>query len=314
MRPLLECDTIQIEITNQCHHRCSNCTRLVGHHPKPYFMDFDQFKQAVDSMEGFPKMVGVMGGEPLLHPEFDKFCDYLKSKIPAEQCGLWTCFPDGKEHHRGRIASTFGNIFLNDQSRNDILHGPVLVASEELPIEPMGRDMLIDRCWVQNYWSASINPHGAFFCEIAAALSMLLSDKADGWPVEKHWWARVPKHYVEQMDKYCVKCGAAMPLKKRFSFEGIDDISPGMLALLKDKSPKIKKGDFKIHNLMLEQDDRKIATYKDEEYRSGIAARYGMFLVLQKSGFQRPYLDKNYKGPAGNGGNIIDFSEEKARA
>lgn len=313
MRPLIKCDTIQIEITNHCHRRCANCTRLVGHHPKPYFMDFDMFKRAVDSFENFPKMVGIMGGEPLLHPEFDKFCDYLKSKIPAEQCGLWTCFPEGKEHHRGRIAATFGNIFLNDQSRNDIMHGPILVASEELPIEPMGRDMLIDRCWVQNYWSASINPHGAFFCEIAAALSMLLSDEPDGWPVGKHWWARVPRHYAEQMDKYCTKCGAAMPLKKRASCESVDDISPKMFELLKDKSPKIKRGDFKIHNLMLEQDDRQIATYKDETYRAKIAERYGMFLVLQESGFQRPYLDKKYKGPVKGGGNIIDFAEEKAR-
>lgn len=301
MRPILEMDNIQIEITNACHKACSNCTRFIGHHPKPYFMDFETFKRAVDSMAGFPKMTGMMGGEPLLHPEFSKFCDYMHSKIPAAQCGLWTCFPAGKEHHRERIAKTFGNIFLNDQGRNDILHGPLLVASEELDIEPMARDLLIDRCWVQNYWSASINPHGAFFCEVAAALSMLLSDEPDGWPVEPQWWARVPKHYVEQMDKYCMKCGAAMPLKKRPSTDGIDDISSKMFEMLKDKSPKIKRGDYKLHSLHFEQDDRKTATYKDENYRAEIAGRYGMFLMLNDRGFQTPFVKKQFVGK----GNLV---------
>jgi hypothetical protein len=31
-------------------------------------MDFETFKKAVDSLEGFDGMVGVMGGEPTLHP------------------------------------------------------------------------------------------------------------------------------------------------------------------------------------------------------------------------------------------------------
>ena len=43
---------IQIDITNACFHRCSNCTRFCGHHKKPFFMDFETFKRAVDSFEG----------------------------------------------------------------------------------------------------------------------------------------------------------------------------------------------------------------------------------------------------------------------
>ena len=72
MRPLLNMDTIQLEITNACPNRCGNCTRFVGHHPKPFFMDFEFFKKAVDSMVTYPKMTGIMGGEPLLHPDFEK--------------------------------------------------------------------------------------------------------------------------------------------------------------------------------------------------------------------------------------------------
>lgn len=292
MRSLIDMDTIQIEITNHCHNRCSNCTRLIGHHPQPYFMDFEQFKQAVYSMIGYPKMVGIMGGEPLLHPEFEKFCDYLYDKISPEQCGLWTCFPPGKEHYRQIIAKTFGNIFLNDQSRDDILHGPVLVASEELPGEDWFKWYLIDKCWVQNAWSASINPQGAFFCEIAAALSMIFDSEetSEGWNVTPGWWKRNPMDFVRQMEKYCVMCGCAMPLKKRESVDGRDDISPEMLDRLKTISPKIKQKKYVEHDLTICHDVRQTATYKDRIYRDEIAARYGMFLMLNDRGFHTPYL------------------------
>jgi hypothetical protein len=295
MRPLLDCDTVQIEITNACTMQCSNCTRLVGHHPKPYFMEFDQFKAAVDSLIDYPKMVGMMGGEPLLHPEFERFCEYLGSKIPAGRCGLWSTFPKGKEHYRDIIVKTFGNIFLNDHSRTDILHGPILVASEEIDCEQWLKDYMIDKCWVQNYWSASINPRGAFFCEVAAALSMLLKEGI-GWEVKPGWWKKSPKDFVEQMDTYCKHCGGAMPLNLRPSCEGVDDISPMMFKKISATSPKIKRGCYQIHDLKFSQDKKRVASYKEMQYRECIANRYGLSLALNPKGFCTPYLRPEAEG------------------
>lgn len=298
MRPIIDMETVQIEITNACGHQCSNCTRLVGHHPKPYFMDFDTFKNAVDSMAEFPssRIVGMMGGEPLLHPEFERFCKYMQEKLGPDRCGLWTCFPEGKEHYRQTVVDTFGNIFLNDHTRADVLHGPVLVASEELDMYQWYKDYRINHCWVQNTWSASINPHGAFFCEVAAALSMLLETQETtlGWKVEPDWWKRSPKDFTAQMERYCVKCGCAMPLMRRESTDGRDDISPKMLELLRKTSPKLKRGKYvkaKINEF--HEDNRPTATYKDQEYRDKIAARYGIFLALRDSGYLKPHLIQN---------------------
>ncbi|MCP4988357.1 MAG: radical SAM protein [Colwellia sp.] len=298
MRPLVDMDTIQIEITNHCHKRCSNCTRLCGHHPSPYFMGLDYFKKAVDTMVDYPNMTGIMGGEPLMHPQFEEMCEYLHSKIKPDQCGLWTCFPKGKEHYREIVAKTFGHIFLNDQSRSDILHGPILVASEEITtLTEFEKWYLINECWVQKYWSASITPHGAFFCEIAAALSSLFDDAKpiQAWDIESRWWEKIPKDFKEQMEKYCVKCGAAMPLKKRESVDGRDDISPGMLDKLKDVSPKLKQDKYIKHNLQLERDNRQSATYKDFDYRNDIAARYGMFLTINARRFWTPHLKSDWE-------------------
>jgi hypothetical protein len=77
-------------------------------------------------------MIGFCGGEPLLHPNFGHMTSYARSKIRPERLGLWTCFPKGYEHYREDICETFGNLLLNDHTRPDILHAPILVAAEEV--------------------------------------------------------------------------------------------------------------------------------------------------------------------------------------
>jgi hypothetical protein len=286
---------IQIEITNYCHNSCSGCTQFCGHHPKPYHMDLDQFKEAIDSMAGYPGQVGIIGGEPLLHPQFEQICEILqKSQTPYEQRGLSTCFPPGKEHYREIITKTFGNVFLNDQSINNIMHVAVLVSSQELNLEQWMKDYLINKCWIQLTWSACINPHGAFFCEVAGGMSMLFNLGGE-YKIEPKWWTRSPKDFIEQMEKYCTLCGAAMPLRKRPSCEEIDDVSPLMLERLRSISPKIKRGKYALHDLSMEIDNRPMFAYKDIKYRDSIAARYGMFLMINERGYQTSFLKQDWK-------------------
>jgi len=244
-------------------------------------------------MVGYPKMVGFMGGEPLLHPKFEEYCKYAQSKIPKMQLGLWTCLPKGFENYRGVICETFGNIFLNDHTRSDVYHCPILVGIEEIYKDPREMFYVIDHCWIQNYWSASINPKGAFFCEIAASMSLLF-DGNKGWPVEQGWWYRTPKDFREQIEEYCPKCGCALPLKRRVSIEEIDDISPRNLERLKGKSKKIDAGKYKLSDLTLETNPAPMASYKDERYRQKIAARYGIYLSINEKCFQTPYLAKSF--------------------
>lgn len=297
MKPIRENDTIQIEVTSFCPKNCSNCTRFCGHYKRPWFMTFDEFKRAVDSLADFQAAqgVGMMGGEPVLHPQFEQFCDYMASKIPAERCGIWTCCPDlgskEKNLHAGEIiARTFGTIFPNDHTRPDVLHHPFLVSIDELINDQRDMDYMIDRCWAQKAWSASVNPNGAFFCEIAASLSMLFGMRQSAWTVEKGWWHRTPIDYWKQIEEFCHLCGGPLPVLSRYSVEEIDDISPKMLSRLQAiGSPKIKRGEFKIHNLQMQMENRQMASYKDQSYREGIIRRYGLFLVMNTRGFIVPF-------------------------
>lgn len=290
MRPLLDMDTIQIEITNACVCECSNCTRLVGH-AKPFMMAMDEFKNAVDTLVDFPKMIGMMGGEPLIHPLFEEMCRYLRSRIPRERCGLWTTLPNGREHLAQVVAETFGNVLLNDHTYGELYHGPILVSPDDLHLDEFSKWYSIDHCWIQNSWSASITPKGAFFCEVAAALDYVFQGPG-GWPVEPGWWKKTPKDYIEQMERSCTKCGAPYKLKARKDTEEIDDISYSNLQRLAElKSPKVGRGRFAIYTAGIITEEFHINQFrKDDQYFSKIAGRYGLGLRANSIGYLEPYL------------------------
>jgi hypothetical protein len=190
------------------------------------------------------------------------------------------------------IVRTFGNILLNDHTRADILHHPFLVAIKEIIPDRTRMFNQIDKCWAQLSWSPSINPNGAYFCEMAASFSMLFSGSMKGWPVKKEWWLATVKDYAAQIEHFCPRCGGAANLKRRPSISKVDDISPGNLELLKPFSARVQKGLYQIHNLrqVAECDMGQMQSYKDQQYRDIIAARYGIFLVINKEGFNDPRL------------------------
>lgn len=269
-------------------------------------MSLEQFKRVVDSLQGYTSMVGVIGGEPLLVPWAAEQFAYLRSKFPREQLGLWSVFPHGEKYVKLResICETFGNILLNDHTRPDIMHAPILVASGEHFDNLDDLYVAADACWVANRWSPSVTNKGAFFCEVAGELDQLF-DGPGGWEVKPGWWKKTPKDYTEQIERWCVKCGGCMPLARRSSQDEKCDISEGNFEALKGKSRKVDRGDVYVHKKGEFQFDRALMkdqgypeqVYKDAEYRQRIAARYGIYLVMNERGYWDPRLMSNFRPP-----------------
>lgn len=265
MKPIYEAAVIQIEVTNNCDHMCANCTRFVGHHKKTYFMDLETIEKAIDSLDGFTGMIGCMGGEPSLHPQFADILKLFQEKIPDKnRRGLWTDGFNWKKYD-SLIRETFpiGNIVYNDHSTDDKgYHQQLLIAADEIIEDKELMWELIDNCWVQKRWSPSINPKGCFFCEVAAAMDMLF-DGPGGWPIEKGWWKKTPDdpEFQEQVKRYCTKCSAAIPLDIASSHSNYDFVSPGNAELLeKVASPKYMSGKMQLYD--------KLYTRKDYEKNS----------------------------------------------
>ncbi len=300
MQSLIEKDAIQIEITNACMNDCSNCTRFCGHFPKPYFMPLEDVKMAIDSLDDFPKMVGIMGGEPLLHPQFEQICLYLQQARPKIKCGLWSSFPKGREHYAELICNTFGSVLLNDHSLEPgIPHQPVLTAIKDYVSDESLMWFLIERCKIQRSWSAAINPRGAFFCEIAAALSLLFNrsgvDAHDpvAWKIEKGWWKKDVIDFHDQMRCYCPHCGMAINHRPRLDTEGIDDMSPGNFELVA-KSGNVRKISREKYHIYNEgcADNIWFNSFRRNnfDYFAAIASRYGIKLSFNEIGYFKPEL------------------------
>lgn len=269
---------IQIDITNACIHKCSNCTRFCGHYKKPFYMDFETFKKAVDSFDGYCGTVGIMGGEPTLHPEFSRFLEYLnehsyypkaenllvrptkdfmKTVAQMEQnntfinnehgikrnCvlgyGLWSALSSKYSDYYELIQDTFNFQALNDHT-NIMYHAPIMIRRKDMHLSDEEWIKIRDDCWAQKEWSATITPKGAFFCEIAGALDILF-DGPGGWKIEPGWWKRTPDQFGDQL-KWCELCGIALNTFTRDANEEVDDMSAWWYETLSELgSPKVKK-------------------------------------------------------------------------
>ena len=219
-------------------------------------------------MKGFKGTVGIMGGEPTLHPEFEKFVSYYRENIGYDdfttacykptsnfvnhilanayninycnQRGLWTSVGPKYYEHFELIQDTFGYQLVNDHS-NPSMHETLMATRNELGIPDDKWLKLRDNCWIQNLWSASITPKGAFYCEVAAAMDATLGGPG-GWKIEQGWWKRTPADFADQLH-WCEICSAALPMPKRDAREEVDDVSPiWRQKLIQIDSPKLKRG------------------------------------------------------------------------
>ena len=207
---------VQIDVTSACVHRCSNCTHLVGRYRHPWHMSPAQYEAAVLAVRDHPGAVGMIGGEPQIHPDFAELCEILQRHIPRERRALFTAI-----RPRPIAKRTFGQLHLN-AFKGSCWHQPVLVASSL--VVSNWRDYA-SRCWLRDRWSCSVTPKGFYFCEVAGAMAMLINGPA-GIPPAPGCWNRPPATYEEQAAFWCSRCGVCLPLKARRASDEIDDVCP----------------------------------------------------------------------------------------
>jgi hypothetical protein len=252
---------LQIDVTNACGRACSNCTRLVGHSTKTWFMDLDTFANACQIGREFlersdpdagaspprQKVVGVIGGEPLLHPDFPDLCKIIAQTIPdRRQRGLWTAIPLLGHKYEGLIYRTFGYLNHNPHTaENPSRHQPVLVAIQDVIQDDAEMWRLIERCPLQREWCSSINPDGFYFCEVAAAMERVDGRPLTAIPAHSGCWSYDLESYAKQKERWCYRCGMALPLVPRLDSERRDDISATNLRWLKEAgSPRVAGGRY----------------------------------------------------------------------
>lgn len=232
---------LQIMVTRACDLACHHCTQGSNLAGKPAMMTPDEFDTACASLDGYFGVVGMFGGNPALHPQFDELCRIMRARFPFQQRGIWCNHPRGKG---ATMRVTFNprhsniNVHLSAEARaefardwpectpyikgerEDSLHGSPWVAMRDVVPDEDERWRLIGDCDVNRYWSALIGVvpgRGlrAYFCEIAYAQAALHGEALPdtGLPVTPGWWRQPMEAFRAQVETHCHACG--IPLRRR---------------------------------------------------------------------------------------------------
>lgn len=234
---------LQIKVTNVCDLDCKNCSVAVGIARKlkrKIVMSPDQFRTACRSLKGFSGVIGMFGGNPCIHPEFEKLCEIFREEIPnQDQRGLWSnrLFGHGKVCRETfspihsnlnvhQVQEAYDEIkrdwpearVLHSGLENPSHHGPIFGSMTELG---MSEDEMWDKigsCYVNQTWSAEITVVAdqllGYFCEIAATMAELENDPRQGTPIVPGWFSRPMSSFRDQVHAYCTKCLVSMNPRK----------------------------------------------------------------------------------------------------
>lgn len=233
---------LQIWVTRACDMACTHCTQGSNLAGKPGMMTPEQFEDAcfslcdqVASTAGYFGVVGMFGGNPCVHPQFDELCAIMRKWIPFEQRGLWSNNLNG---HGVTCRKTFNpdvsnlNVHQSEEAYEEMLrdwplcqpkglyedsrHSPTLVAMQDMEDMNDGeRWKLIGACDVNQRWSALIGVFRGelrgYFCELAGAQAMLHEREADypdlGVPILPGWWNQGMEAFESQVRYHCFACG-----------------------------------------------------------------------------------------------------------
>ena len=257
MIPPREQWAVQVDVTSACPRRCSNCTRpAVAHLSEPFFMPLQQFVQALEALRPFvdqgrarlgrQRVIGMIGGEPMCHPEFPELVRAMDGILPPQGRGFWTGLRWEQSEYADLIRATFhrGGYINRNLHHDRCYHQPVLVAPCDVVGEPAELERLIAACPLQAEWASAVTPKGFFFCEVAGALDMVFGGPG-GLPVAPGVWQHDLSEFKTQIDSWCHRCGVCLPLQGRLDKEMRDDVSQTNLeALRRLSSPRVLDGRF----------------------------------------------------------------------
>jgi hypothetical protein len=228
---------IQVKVTTYCDLDCKNCSVAVGIARKlkrQWNMPVEAYREALKSLKGFPGVVGLFGGNPCLHPQFEDLCQILEDEFPdKDQRGLWsnrlyghgtTCrrvfSPQHSNLNVHGVQKAYEEIRWDWPEANPVglkepsMHGPLFGALKDVGYTEAEMWAAVGNCPINQNWSACItytpgsvrDKVRGYFCEIAATQAEISGEWYAGIPVYPGWWVGHMEKYKHQVDFHCRHC------------------------------------------------------------------------------------------------------------
>jgi len=257
-------DIIQIVVTRNCDiFNCSNCTQLLPFRRDAWNMSLDCAERALKSMQGWPGVVALFGGNPCVHPEFPALCELWQHYIPEQrQRGLWT---NHLKKHGEIIHKTLWphgrfnlNVHANQSALDDMLrwlpgipiygqspswHGSMLLDYRDFGFSDQQWEKSREDCDINRNWSAGVYERDgepfAYFCEVAGSLDGVRGEN-NGIPCEPGWWKKPMSEFQHQVERCCNRgCGVPLRCKGNRDVQDIYDVSASWTSHTQNRAGKI---------------------------------------------------------------------------
>lgn len=85
--------SVDFMVTERCSLKCRDCSNLMQYYKHPINFDLDVLKKSFDRFLSKVDRLGelrIIGGEPLMHPEFYKIVQWYKDNDKIGKIGIWT--------------------------------------------------------------------------------------------------------------------------------------------------------------------------------------------------------------------------------
>lgn len=215
---------VNILITNVCNVNCLNCFNLCNLFPKKdyWFIPVDQLRQNIQALseEGRPvntwKGIGLFGGEPTLHPDWDEIINMLIIEFSNRNFTVFTNGSNPKKITALRGTNVKWKISKKDKSTVmnfvNVLDAPV----DFLKIEDRKHywELAKKNCRIWGKCRAVIYDNRAYICDPSGSFDRILLGEEKwgescGWEVgdTDPFEGRSDEEIIEQAKHFCYRCG-----------------------------------------------------------------------------------------------------------
>lgn len=199
---------IEIDITYDCNLRCRNCARSCSQAPDITSMSPDQIEKFVQESQEHDviwEIIGVLGGEPMLHPELSEILEvllnYKEDYSPNTRIEVTT------NGYREKVVEAFSKvpagIFINN-TRKQNAHQEKFEPFNLAPVDQWKFYFSDYRngCSTTSDCGLGLNAYGYYHCGIAGSI-----DRVMGFDIGLKKLPLTQKELVSQKEILCKYCG-----------------------------------------------------------------------------------------------------------